>query len=65
MKITEKQLYVLLQTMRDSLKIYNGFTYTPEQRVDMYNTIINQMDEDLVEVGGLKKGEKEVPDGEA
>jgi hypothetical protein len=65
MKVTEKQLYFLLQTMRDSLSIYNGFTYDQEQRVAMYNIIVNQMDEDMVEVGSLKKDEKEVLDGEA
>jgi hypothetical protein len=54
MKITPKQLQVLLQTTIDSLKIsygeYRVFTFNNEQRRRIVSDIINQQSEELIDV---------------
>jgi len=60
MKITEKQVYMLLEIAKDSLYIQdNGklFSYSPEQRCAIINEIISQFNDELVKVE-----EKEIKD---
>jgi hypothetical protein len=51
MIISEKQIIILIQCLRDALYIHSkGFTYDAEQRLAIYNQIINQQYEKLIEI---------------
>jgi hypothetical protein len=58
--ITEKQLLFLLRNLEDTLKFRdnaNIFGYNTTQRINMYNTIINQQN-------GILKTKKEIKNKE-
>lgn len=51
MIITEKQLILLIQCLRDTLGIYGiEFTMKNDSRIDLYNQIISQQSEKLMVV---------------
>lgn len=55
MKVTEKQLQVLFRVLEGSLNMYdrtdmNLFGYDRKTRTDVYNQILNQQSEKLVDV---------------
>ena len=54
MKVTEKQLLILLDTLKGSLHLADGgslFGYDAETRRLIYNKIVNQSNDELIEVG--------------
>lgn len=53
MKLTARQAMVLLQTLRDTLPFSDGgghFTFAGEQRTKIYNEILGQQDNVLIEL---------------
>lgn len=51
MRITEKQLIVLVEILKYCLGIYGGISnYPHETLVELYTTIINQQSDKLIEV---------------
>lgn len=57
MRINEKQLHVLIRVLEGSLTIYdrsdmNLFGFDRETRLNIYNQIINQQSEDLIDING-------------
>lgn len=51
MKISEKQLLMLLDIAKDTCKIDDFLGgYDPQTRIELVNTIINQQSDDLKEV---------------
>lgn len=50
MKISNKQVIMLLEILRATLGISNLSTYDSKQRIDLYNQIVNQQDCDLVDL---------------
>lgn len=55
MKISEQQLMMLLDTLKDSLRIDDGgkvFTYSTEARHELINDIVSQQDTEVKEVSG-------------
>ena len=57
MMISEHQLLIALDSMRGSLAIADGgtiFGYDRATRTKIYNEIINQSSQKLVEIGDLK-----------
>lgn len=54
MKISEHQLIMLIDTLKDSLRIEDSgkvFTYSTDARTDLINEIINQQDNVPKEIG--------------
>jgi len=47
MIISEKQLVCLIQVLRDSMPIDDGFVISQKQRLDLYQRIVNQQSEEL------------------
>ncbi len=64
MRITEKQLILLMDTLRGSLNIADGgavsFGYGQKVRIDLYDAIINQQSEVMIEVGPKIEEPKEM-----
>ena len=51
MKITQKQLYILHQTLLDSLNIHsNIFYFNNEDRVKIAQEILNQQSDEIQEI---------------
>ena len=55
MRINEKQLHVLIRVLEGSLTIndrcdMNLFGFNRKTRFDIYNQILNQLSEDLIEI---------------
>lgn len=53
MKISEQQLMMLLDILKDSLRIQDFdqvFTYSTEDRAELINEIYNQQDKELIEI---------------
>ncbi len=58
MKITEKQLLMLFEILRDSLCIYSSghqFSYDLKDRIKLADDIVSQQQDDLVNVKGRKE----------
>ena len=60
MKITEKQLQIMLRVLEGSLCMLDGtdmnlFGYDRKTRNDIYNQIINQQSDKLIDVKNKKK----------
>lgn len=56
MIITEKQLVILLTVFRDTLSLsWTGFALDQPQRLEVYNTIVNQQSDILRDVSEEKK----------
>lgn len=61
MKISEQQLMMLLDTLKDSLRIEDDgaiFTYSTEGRTELINEIYKQQDKEPIEVSSI-----DLPDG--
>lgn len=59
MRINEKQLHVLIRVLEGSLTIYdrsdmNLFGFDRETRINIYNQIVNQQSEDLIDINDDK-----------
>lgn len=56
MKITEKQLYVLYETTKESLRIASPayFSFSHETRLKIVNEVLSQMSEKLMDVENEK-----------
>lgn len=55
MKISEKQLMILFQTIKDTLIFHerptnDPFCFNHQMRLDIYNEILNQQSNELIEV---------------
>ena len=53
MKLTARQAMVLVQTLRDTLPFSDGgghFTFAGDQRTNIYNEILQQQDNVLIEL---------------
>lgn len=54
MKVSEKQLLIMLRTLEGSLRsedtVSTNFGYDRETRIKIYNQIMNQQSEKLIEV---------------
>lgn len=62
MKISEKQLLMLLDIAKDSLRIMGSFGgYEPHVRLELVNDLINQQSNELKEVDSNKKKFAKVP----
>ena len=60
MKITDKQLHMLMVLLQDSqMNIVGAFSYDLKTRNKLLNDIINQQSNDFVEVESNTKQEKE------
>lgn len=65
MKITEKQLVIMLRVLEGTLTMYdrndmNLFGYDRKIRLEVYNQIINQQSDVLVDVKGEEKIENNI-----
>ncbi len=51
MKITEKQLFALLNILKDSIQsdLRGFFSYDLQTRTDLYSKILNQQSEKMIE----------------
>ena len=55
MKVSKKQLLMLLDIVKDSLRIKGGFGgYEPQVRLELVNDLINQQSNDLKELDDEK-----------
>ena len=52
MKITEKQLVILLEVLRASLRIVNFMPLDQKSRKEIYNEIVNQQSDELKDIDG-------------
>jgi hypothetical protein len=50
MLITEKQLLILIDVLKDSLCIVGHFCIPKQQRIDLYSAILNQQSDKLKEI---------------
>ena len=55
MKITEKQLQIMFRVLEGTLSLAdrndsNTFGYKKEQRINLYNEILNQQSNELIDV---------------
>jgi hypothetical protein len=58
MKVSEKQLLMLVDIAKDSLRIGSVFGgYTPQIRLQLVNDVINQQSNELKEVDKSSKGD--------
>ena len=53
MKISEKQVMILLDIAKASLSIKNSLPYSQEVRGEVVDAIVNQQDENLKEISKL------------
>jgi len=51
MKVSEKQLLILIDILRDSLPLANHFSISQENRFKLYEQLLKQQDETLKEIG--------------
>ncbi len=57
MKITERQVMLLMATLKDTLNFGDKFfTYSQQDRVKLYDQVTNQMSNELTEIkdSGIK-----------
>jgi hypothetical protein len=50
MKITEKQIHMLIDVVRESLKISNDLAFSREDRLALVQEIFNQQSEELRDI---------------
>lgn len=59
MKVSEKQLLMLLDIVKDSLRIKGVFGgYEPQVRLELVNDLINQQSNDLKEIDSSPSSSK-------
>ena len=56
LRISNKQLYVLLDVFKESLSVERFFTIPRKQRIELYNEIINQQSDEIKEIRDCEVG---------